>query len=523
MSKVCSIEEAAGIIQDSNTVAIVGVIGWISPDDLLKGLADRYRQTGSPKNLNFFLPCASGDGMGIRGMDHIAIPGLMKRIVSGSYTNAVNPQTGKRQEIIRLIKENLIEAYSMPIGATMHWLREVARRSPGYMTEIGLGTYIDPRIEGGKLNERTKEDIVKVIEFEGKEYLFYPTSKLDVAIIRATTADDAGNLSFEEEPITASAIALALAVKACGGKVIAQVKKLTERSTRKVENAKLPGVFVDHVVVVPDQVMVTDIPFDDRYLGGQKFNADGIARLPMGPEKVIARRAAREVKPGVLSIFGFGASSNAPLTMVEDGILNADTIYDYLFTTEHGPYGGLVMSGWQFSANLYPEASLDGVSQFDAIDGGNMPFTALAFAQFDMEGNINVSKFGMFNPGAGGFIDIAHNAKELIFTGTFTTAGLKVEIENGGLRIVQEGSIRKLVRKCEQITYPLQRGILERGQKAKLITERAVFEIEADGLVLIEIAKGIDVQKDILDQMEFPPKRIATPLKYMDEDLFYGN
>jgi propionate CoA-transferase len=520
MNKVCSIADAVGAIKDSDTVGCCGVIGWITPDDVLQGLARRFVETGSPNNLTFFLPCASGDGMHIRGMDHVAIPGLMKRVISGSYTNAVNPTTGKRQEIIRLIKENQIEAYSMPIGATMHWLREVARRSPGYMTEIGLGTYIDPRIEGGKLNEITKEDIVKVINFEGKEYLFYPTTKLDVAIIRATTSDEYGNLSFEDEPIMASTIALALAVKACGGKVIAQVKRLTERSTRKIQDVKLSGVFVDHVVVVPNQMMVTDIQFDDRYLGGQKFDPKDIPRLPMGPDKIIARRAAREIKPGVLTIFGYGASSDTPLILVEEGKFNEDTVYDYLFTTEHGSYGGLVMSGWQFSANLYPEAFLDGVSQFDVIDGGNIPFAALAFAEFDAEGNINVSKFGIFNPGAGGFIDIAQNAKELIFAGTFTTRGLKVDIGNGGLRIVKEGSVRKLVKKCEQITYPLQYGIGKRGQKAKLITERAVFEVEADGLVLVEIAKGIDIEKDILNQMEFPPKRIAEPLKYMDEELF---
>lgn len=520
MSKVCSISEAVSIIEDSQMVATCGVLAWITPDAVLKGLADRFLETGSPKNLHFFFPCTTGDGIGVRGMDHVAIPGLMKRIISGSYTNALNPATGKRQEVIRLIKENQIEGYGMPIGATMHWLREIARHSPGYMSEVGIGTYMDPRIEGGKLNAKAKEDIVKLINFEGKEYLFYPSQKVDVGIIRATSADEFGNLSFEEEPITASALAIALAVKACGGKVIAQVKRVVDRFSRKVESVKVPGVLVDHVVVAPDQLMTTHTTFDDRYLGGKEFNPEGLARLPIGIDKVIARRAALEIRPGVTSIFGFGASSDAPLAMAEDGKFDNGKIKDYTFTTEHGPYGGLVMSGWHFSANQYPEALLDGVSQFDLIDGGNVPFAALAFAEFDSVGNINVSKFGIFNPGAGGFIDIAQNAKEMIFTGTFTTAGLKAEIADGGLRIVQEGKIKKLVKKVEQITYPVQQGVRQRSQKATLITERAVFRIEADGLVLIEVAKGIDVQKDIIEQMEFPLKEIVDPLPYMDEALF---
>lgn len=243
-------------------------------------------------------------------------------------------------------------------------------------------------------------------------------------------------------------------------------------------------------------------------------------RLPVGIDKVIARRAAKEVRRGVTSIFGFGASADAPLVMAERGDFDDGRMHEYSFTTEHGPFGGLVMSGWQFSANIYPEALLDGVTQFDFIDGGNCPFAALAFAQFDANGNVNVSRFGGFNPGAGGFIDIAHNARELLFTGSFTTAGLKAEVSGGGLRILTEGRTRKLVRNAEHITYSVRQGVAQRGQKAKLITERAVFEIEAEGLALTEVAQGVDVQRDVIEQMEFAPHRVAEPLKRMDADLF---
>ncbi|MCW5619732.1 MAG: propionate CoA-transferase [Burkholderiales bacterium] len=520
MSKVCSAQEAVAQIRDGQSVASVGVIGWLTPDDLLKALADRFRQSGGPRGLTFYFPCGTGDSMGIKGMDHVAIPGLMKRIISGSYVNPVDPETGKRPELMRLIRENLVEAYSWPIGASMHWLREVARRSPGYLTEIGLGTYVDPRQQGGKFTASTTEDLIHVVSFEGREYLFYPTWPLDVGFIRATAADEFGNLSFEDEPITSASLAIALAVKACGGRVIAQVKKVIPRGGREVQCVKVPGVLVDQVVVAPGQMMVTDIAFDPAYLGRVPADIGTLPRLPMGLDKVIARRAAREVRPGTVSIFGFGASSDAPLAMAEAGLFRDGAIRDYYFTTEHGPFGGVVMSGWQFSANLYPEALLDGLSQFDYIDGGNCEFAALAFAQFDAGGNVNVSRFGGFNPGAGGFIDIAHNARELVFTGSFSTGGLQVDIRDGGLRVVKEGKVRKFVSAVEQVTYPVRKNVAGRAQKATLITERAVFRVEPDGLVLAEVAKGVDVRRDVLDQMEFQPRRILDPLPFMEEALF---
>ena len=340
----------------------------------------------------------------------------------------------------------------------MHWLREVARRSPGYLTEVGLGTYIDPRQTGGKFTTKAAEALVHLIEFQGKPYLFYPTWRLDVGIIRAGEADEFGNLSFEDEPLTSSSLALALAVKACGGTVIAQVRRKVGRGTRRAQSVRIPGVLVDHVVLDPQQMMTTDTIFDDSYLGGQPFDAAAIRPVAFGADKIIARRAAQEVRPGVVSIFGFGASSDAPLVMVEDAAFDDGRIADYAFTTEHGPFGGIVMSSWQFSANKFPEALLDGLAQFDFIDGGGCQFAALAFAQFDAGGNVNVSRFGTFNPGAGGFIDIAHNARELVFTGTFTTAGLKLAFSQDGVRVETEGKARKFVENVEQITYPRTQG-----------------------------------------------------------------
>jgi propionate CoA-transferase len=523
-SKCCDVRDAMDLVRDGQTVGCVGVIGWITPDLLLKTLGERFGQTQRPRDLTFYFPCGTGDAMGIPGMDHVAVEGLMKRIVSGSYINPVHPKTGARPRLMQLIQENRIEAYSWPIGASMHWLREVARRGPGYITRIGLGCYIDPEQGGGKYTTKCTDDLVEKITLRGQPWLFYPTWDIDVGLLRATSADEDGNLSFEEEPIISSNIALAMAVKASGGTVIAQVKRIVPRRSRPPHAIRLPGALVDRVVVCPDQPMVTDTPFDGRFLGIEKGRMGDLPKLPLTPHKVIARRAGAEVRKGELSIFGFGASSDAPLVMAGDNLLTDDNLDEYRMTTEHGSFGGVVMSGWQFSANMNVEAIVDGVTQFDLIDGGLCRFAALAFAQFDRRGRVNVSRFGSANPGAGGFIDIAYSAKRLVFTGTLTTGGSKIVCDErdgkAGLRIVQEGSVKKLVEAVDQITYDVAEGVRQRGQEALLITERAVFQIAADGLVLVEIAPGVDLQRDVLDQMSFAPVRIADPLPLMDPRLF---
>lgn len=520
MSKVCSVQEAVSVVRSGDAVASVGVIGWITPDALLKGLAERFRSDAQPRDCTFYFPCGTGDAMGIRGMDHVAIEGLMKRIVSGSYVNPTDPATGKRPELMRLIRENRIEAYSWPIGASMHWLREVARRSPGYLTRIGLDTYADPKQTGGKFTTLATDDLIRRVQFEGQDYLFYPSWPLNVGFIRASTADEFGNLSFEDEPIHSSSLQIALAVKACGGTVVAQVRRIVERGSRPATMVRVPGVLVDKVVVDAQQMMTTHVPFDQSYVGGMEWDGRTSDRLPFGADRIIARRAAREVRPGLTSIFGFGASSDVPAVLLEEGKFADGAFRDYQFTTEHGPFGGLVMSGWQFSANKYPEALLDGVTQFDFIDGGGCPFAALAFAQFDGSGNVNVSRFGVANPGAGGFIDIAYNARELLFTGTFTTGGLEVGFSDGKLSIVKEGKVQKFVPSADHITYPVRRNVAERGQRALIITERAVFEVQATGLMLVEIAPGIDLQTQVLDLMGGIQVTVSPGLREMDSALF---
>lgn len=520
MSKVVDAATAVASIKDGQTVASVGVIGWITPDAVLNALGERFRKTSSPRDLTFYFPVGTGDAQAIKGMDHVAQVGLMKRIVSGSYINPVDPKTGKRPELMRLVRENAIEAYSWPIGASMHWLREVARKSPGYITRVGLGTYIDPQCGGGKFTTKATEDLVRRIEIDGETLLYYPAWPIDVAIIRAASADERGNLSFEDEPLVSSNIGLALAAKASGGRVIAQVRRIVSSTHRHASSVKIPGMFVDDIVVDENMMMASETPYEAAFFSGHRMPLSSLPRPEMSADKVIALRAALEVRKHELSIFGFGAAADVPLVMAEQGLFDNGALDDYWFTTEHGSYGGIVMSGWQFSANINPDSILDGLYQFDAIDGGLCKFAALAFAQFDANGIVNVSRFGAANPGAGGFIDIAENAERLVFTGTFTTNGLVTSFEGGRLTIKQEGRVRKFCKQAESITYSVAEGVRQRGQSALIVTERAVFEFRPEGLTLTEIAPGVDLDRDVLGRMDFAPIVDRTFLREMSAEFF---
>jgi propionate CoA-transferase len=519
MSKTGSAAEAAALLRDRQNVAVSGVIGWVTPDAVLRAIGERHRRTGEPRDLTFFFPCATGDATGIPGMDHVARKGLMRRIIAGSYLIPSHPETGERPAVMRLIQSEQVEAYAWPIGAAMHWLREVARRGPGYLTRVGLGTFADPRHGGGRLNRSATEELVEVVRLHGEEYLFYPSRPLDVGIIRASSADEHGNLSFEDLPLTTSALAVALAVKACGGTVIAQVGRLVERGSRPAHDVRVPGELVDRVVVAPHEPVGSDVLAGPGYLRPSPPDGWRLPRLPAGPEKVIARRVAREVRPGETAIFGFGASADVALVMAEDGLLGEEALRRYRFTTEHGPFGGVVMGGWQFSANYGPEALLDGPSQFDFIDGGGCPLAVLSFAQLDGAGNVNVSRFASATPGGGGFVDIAANARRIVLAGTLTTGSLRAECTGGRLRVLQEGSIDKLVPAVDCVTYRVGEGV-RAGQRAMLVTERAVFEVTGDGIVLTEVAPGIDVRRDVLARVGFRV-RIAAEPSTMDGDLFW--
>ena len=520
LSKIVTFEEAARLIPDRATIGCCGVIGWITPDRMLKSIADRFEKEASPANCTFYFPVGTGDSIEIKGMDHVAIPGLMKRIISGSFINPVNPRTGERPRLMRMIRENKVEAYSWPIGATMQFLREVTRKSPGLFTEVGLGCYIHPRQTGGRINAAAKEELVFLREIEGKDYLFYPVFPIDVAIVRGSTADTYGNISMEKEPVYSSVLPLAMAAKSSGGKVIAQVERVVKRGSLHAQSVLIPGCLVDAVVVDPQQTMGSGCSYMPEASGEIEGLFENLPRIPFGIDKVIARRAACEVPAGQVEYFRIWGCRRCTSHHGGTRPLAGRLAVRLSLHNRHGPHAGVLLREWQFSANYNPESIVDCAAQFDFIDGGGCQFSALAFAEIDAHGVVNVSKFGSYAPGAGGFIDIAHNARSLVFTGTFTGGGPRMKIGKGQCSVEREGSFKKFVKTAQHVTYPLLDGVRTRGQRALIVTERAVFSMEKEGLVLMEIAPGIDLKRDVLGQMEFSPLRIADPLPLMELSLF---
>ncbi|MCY6355553.1 acyl CoA:acetate/3-ketoacid CoA transferase [Clostridium sp. ZS2-4] len=506
--KILTAEEAVQLVKDGDTLVTSGFVGNCNPEALSKAIERRYLETGSPKDITFFYPASQGDRSGKTGGDHYAHEGLVKRVIAGHYATA--PKLGE------FCLANKCEAYNLPQGALVYLLRDMAGHRPGTITHVGLDTFVDPRNGGGKINERTTEDLVEVIEINGEEKLFYKAFSVDVAFIRGTYADEYGNITVEKEVATTEVTSIAQAVKNNGGKVIVQVEKVVKAGTLDPRLVKVPGVYV-HAVVVAD-------PEDHEQSLGREFNPAlcGIVREPVGGDveispltakKVIARRAAMELREDTAVNLGVGAPEYIAQVANEEGIGDYMTL-----TVESGAIGGIPQGGPRFGSALNPDAIIDQPYQFDFYDGGGLDMAFLGLAECDENGNINVSRFGPKLPGCGGFINITQNSKKVFFCGTFTAGGLKVNIEDGKVVIAEEGKKIKFIKDVEQVTFS-GRYANKNKQPVLYITERCVFELKEDGLHLIEVAPGIDIQTQILDLMEFAPK-IDGEVKIMDEKLF---
>lgn len=505
MNKFMTAEDAVRLVQDNDSVAVSGNGGGImEPNFLFEALEKRFLDTGHPTNLTLTHSAGIGDKEN-GGVSRFAHEGMIKRVVGGHW--------GWSPRMQQLANENKIEAYNFPQGIVAMQYREVAAHRVGLITKTGLGTFVDPRISGAKLNDFTKEDLVELVEMNGEEWLHYKTYPFNVALIRGSYGDEDGNISMEQEPAYLEALQIAQAVHNCGGKVIVQVKYPAKTGSMDPKNVRIPGILVDAVVVCPGQVQTIEGEYNPALTGDLKLPEDSIAPMKLDQRKIVARRAAMEMRQGMVMNLGFGMPDGVAKVAAEENIS------DYAkMTIEQGIVGGIPASGAIFGVAYNAEAMIDGPSQFDFYNGGGLDMTCLGLAQADSHGNVNVSKFGPTISGAGGFIDISQTAKKCVFCGTFTAAGLKIRVENGQLNILQEGRVKKFVKDVEHITFS---GNFARqtNQSVLYVTERAVFEMTPEGLVLKEIAPGVDLKKDILDQMEFMPLMPEEP-EFMDARIF---
>jgi propionate CoA-transferase len=506
VSKVIPVRQAVGLVRDGSTVLVGGSgAGHAVPQRFIDELAAVFEAEGRPRDLTTVRIVGIGD-FAERGFSQLGLPGLMKRTIGSNIGN--EPRLGA------LVERGELEAYSFPQGVLSQLVREIAAGRPGLLTHVGLGTYVDPRQTGGKQNSRTTEDLVEVVTLRGREWLLFHAFPIDVAVIRGTTADEDGNITMEGEALQGEMLAMAMAARNSGGITIAQVRRLARRGSLPPRDVKVPAALVDHVFVDPEQwqtYITQDSPY---YAGALRKPVTDEPPLPLDVRKIIARRSLLEFPRGAICNLGFGISQLIGRVAWEEGITD-----QLVLTVEQGIFGGVPVAGNEGGTGFNYQAMIDQPYMFDFYDGGGLDISSLSFAEVDAQGNVNVHAFEGRVRGPGGFPNISARTPRINFVGTLTAQGLRIGVDPGsGVRIEQEGTLPKFVPAVREISFN-GRLARERGQQVRYVTERAVFELAEDGLVLTEVAPGVDVEGDVLARMGFRP-RVAEQLRTTDTRVY---
>ncbi len=514
MSKILSAAEAVKHIADGAVIAVNSSSGLGCPDLILNALGERFDAEAHPRNITTLHPIAAGDMFGVKGVDHIAKSGLLSRIIGGSYPSG--PSSSEPPKIWGMVSGNEIPAYNVPSGIMFDMLREAAAKRPGVITKVGLDTFVDPNHGACAMNDKARAAaIVSKIEFDGEEWLYFPSIIPNVAILRGSECDHRGNVHFEQEGAYLGAMEVALAAHNNGGIVILQVRKIVPNDTIPPHRVRVPGILIDYIVEAPEQWQTTGTPYDPAISGEEHRPLDSFSLMEFSTGKAIARRVAQELREGWAVNLGFGVSANVPRILIEEELHGKAT-----WVIEQGAVGGVPLLEFQFGCSSNAEAFVPSAYQFTYFQAAGFDCSLLSFLQIDQHGSVNVSKLGVrphVTAGAGGFVDITARAKKIVFSGFFN-AGAKIDIVDGKLHINQEGKVKKLVNEVEQISFSGKRAVMQR-QDITYVTERCVMRLTEEGIVVTEIAPGVDLQTHILAQSEFP-LLVARDLKVMDAKLF---
>ncbi len=503
--QIMSAEQAVALVEDGDTLIIGGSgSGHAVPEALIEALEQRYLTQSEPRQLTSVHPVGLGN-RGECGASRLAHDGLLKRVVCGTLVDS--------PPLAKMALDKKIEAWTLPQGVLSQLTREMAAGRPGLISHVGLHTFVDPRHDGGSQGAPSEEKLVSLIKIDEKDWLFYKPFDVDVAFLRGTTADEDGNITMEHEAIFGDMLSMAQATRRNGGLVIVQVKRIARRGTLPAKMVKIPGMLVDVVVVEENQPVTYQTQYDPSFTGELRIPLGGFPRLPLDERKIIARRLAMELRVGAICNVGSGVCTGIGLVAAEE-----DVLHHIILTNEQGLIGGAPAAGLDAGAARNYSALIDMPYQFDFYDGGGIDIAFLSAVEIDSQGSVNISRFADKLIGVGGFINISQNARKMVFGGTFTAGGLQVACQDGKLIILQEGKHKKFVSSLQQVSYngPFAR---ERNQTTIFVTERAVFQTTKDALELIEIAPGIDLERDVLAHMDFRPN-ISPDLKLMDERLF---